>query len=241
MNRIEIAPSNCSTRDCQQYSDWAGEVERQLLPHLPGSHAERSVRAFGGRFTPILLRTIRLTTMKSSFLLKFGATATLALLVFFQVSHCLGQASIEALHAASGGSKFLSSKAFGVSNDGRIVVGHGSTGLLMGNVSFRWDVDTGAEVFAPLQRNEAFGISGDGEIIVGNADKIITLESGKKFRTIGPFRWDEINGIQLLNSSSFSRQQANGASLHGEFIVGGAADKSASKGGRHFVGMRRME
>ena len=125
----------------------------------------------------------------------------------------------------------ISSRAYGVSDDGTTVVGQ--SGGSSGSEAFRWTQASGMVGLGSLSGNgsEALGISADGSTIVGRS-----LHSSF---TIA-FRWtasDGMVGIGDLPGGEF-RSSARGVSDDGQFVVD---DSRSGNGDEAFIGRPPLE
>jgi probable HAF family extracellular repeat protein len=141
-----------------------------------------------------------------------------------------GTASFQGLGKLSG---WLQSQAWGVSGDGKVVVGQLSR-LGTDTVAFRWTATQGMLELGTLggANSEAYAASGDGSAIVGRA----TNTSGN-YR---PFRWTPTGGMQNLPSSppEFVSGDALDVSADGNAVVGlfGFAERWTATGGLEDLG-----
>ena len=106
-----------------------------------------------------------------------------------------------------GGNK---SEAFGVSDDGKIVVGY-ARDFTFDNVAFRWTADSGMQNIGTLGGigSEASGVSADGSTVVGFAS-----DSNQVYRA---FKWTEAGGMQDLGAGDYSK--ASSVSSDGTYIT----------------------
>jgi probable HAF family extracellular repeat protein len=128
---------------------------------------------------------------------------------------------------------WLQSQAWGVSGDGKVVVGQLSR-LGTDTRAFRWTATQGMLELGTLggANSEAYAASGDGSAIVGRA----TNTSGN-YR---PFRWTPTAGMQDLPSSppQFVSGDATDVSADGNAVVGlfGFAERWTLTGGLEDLG-----
>src|SRR5919108_6618237 len=139
-------------------------------------------------------------------------------------------ASFQGLGTIAGWSQ---SQAWGVSGDGKVVVGQLSR-LGSDTRAFRWTASAGMQDLGMLggANSEAYAASGDGAAIVGRA----TNSSGN-YR---PFRWTPTGGMQNLPSSppEFVSGDATDVSADGNSVVGvfGFAERWTAIGGLEDLG-----
>ena len=148
------------------------------------------------------------------------AIAVLALL--FQISVLTGARAAEliGLGDLAGGS--FTSRAFGVSADGSVVVGQGASAS--GSEAFRWTQGSGMVGLGDLAggffSSTAYSVSADGSLIVGKGSSA----SGNQ-----AFIWDATNGMrslagvltnQAVDLTGWSLSEARGVSADGLSIVG---------------------
>jgi probable HAF family extracellular repeat protein len=139
-------------------------------------------------------------------------------------------ASFQGLGTIAGWSQ---SQAWGVSGDGKVVVGQLSR-LGSDTRAFRWTASAGIQDLGTLggANSEAYAASGDGAAIVGRA----TNTSGN-YR---PFRWTPTGGMQNLPSSppEFLSGDALDVSADGNSVVGlfGFAERWTATGGLEDLG-----
>jgi len=114
-------------------------------------------------------------------------------------------ASLRWLGTLPGGSE---SRAYGVSTDGRVVVGVSS------GRAFRWTASGGMQDLGTLggNRSEAYGVSADGAVVVGWAHNA----AGQK----RAFRWTASGGMQDLGTLGGTWSEAWGVSADGAVVVG---------------------
>ena len=128
---------------------------------------------------------------------------------------------------------WLQSQAWGVSGDGKVVVGQLSR-LGTDTVAFRWTATQGMLELGTLggANSEAYAASGDGSAIVGRAKN-----TSGNYR---PFRWTPTGGMQDLPSSptQFVSGDATDVSADGNSIVGlfGFAERWTLTGGLEDLG-----
>lgn len=105
------------------------------------------------------------------------------------------------------------SQAYGVSADGRVVVGS-ATVLAGHHHAFRWDSVAGLQDMGTLGGNSstAVAVSADGNVIVGNA----SLANGD----ISVFRWTQSGGMQEIVALGGTYAHATAVSSDGTAIVG---------------------
>jgi len=141
-------------------------------------------------------------------------TAHLALLTYL----CFGDVSTAGIYRFQGlgdlpGDQFFS-KAYGVSSDGRIVVGE--TYSALGWEAFRWENGTMIGLGDLPGRafvSKGYGISADGSVIVGVSGSFFGGEA---------FRWTQSEGMKGLGDlpGSFFHSAAYAISADGSVIVG---------------------
>jgi probable HAF family extracellular repeat protein len=102
------------------------------------------------------------------------------------------------------------SEAFGVSDDGKIVVGYARDSTF-DDVAFKWTINGGMQNLGTLGGigSEASGISADGSTIVGFAS-----DSNQVYRA---FKWTEAGGMQDIGAGDYSK--ATGVSSDGSYIT----------------------
>ncbi len=110
------------------------------------------------------------------------------------------------------------SRAFGVSGDGSVIVGQTSTNGGLDHRAFRWTPAEGLQSLGTLPGGNisiAQGVSANGQVIVGNSTIPGSLNR--------PFRWTASEGMQDLGTlpGSFT-DPIHGASADGAVIVGDA-------------------
>jgi probable HAF family extracellular repeat protein len=112
------------------------------------------------------------------------------------------------------------SKAYGVSADGRVVVGgtyyyDDSEGGYYER-AFRWTASDGMQALGTLggNRSEAYGVSADGSVVVGVARNA----AGQR----RAFRWTASDGMQALGTLGGDYSEARGVSADGRVVVGWA-------------------
>jgi probable HAF family extracellular repeat protein len=115
------------------------------------------------------------------------------------------------------------SEAYGVSADGRVVVG---TAFYDGydpfgeyyyyERAFRWTASDGMQALGTLggNRSEAYGVSADGRVVVG-----WSFNAAGQRRA---FRWTASDGMQDLGTLGGDYSEARGVSADGSVVVGGA-------------------
>ncbi len=116
----------------------------------------------------------------------------------------------------------FSSFAYGVSSDGSVVVGHGTSAS--GQEAFRWTQAGGMIGLGDLDGgtfwSRAYDVSSDGSVVVGYGNSASGAEA---------FRWTESTGMQSLNDiltsngvdlTGWTLTQATGVSGDGRTIVG---------------------
>jgi probable HAF family extracellular repeat protein len=141
-----------------------------------------------------------------------------------------GTASFRGLGTLPG---WLQSQAWGVSGDGKVVVGQLSR-LGTDTVAFRWTATQGMLELGTLggANSEAYAASGDGSAIVGRAKN-----TSGNYR---PFRWTPAGGMQDLPSSppQFVSGDATDVSADGNSVVGlfGFAERWTLTGGLEELG-----
>ncbi|HCY77720.1 MAG TPA: hypothetical protein DHV28_17550 [Ignavibacteriales bacterium] len=102
------------------------------------------------------------------------------------------------------------SEAFGVSDDGKIVVGYARDSTF-DNVAFRWTMNNGMQNLGTLGGigSEASEISADGSTIVGFAS-----DSNQVYKA---FKWTEAEGMQDIGAGDYSK--ATSVSSDGTYIT----------------------
>ena len=142
----------------------------------------------------------RLTTLASACVLGLMATVP-----------CWSQ-SLTWLGTLPGGS---SSYAYGVSADGRVVVGL-ATNPAGWSRAFRWTAAGGIQDLGTLggDSSNASGVSADGRVVVGGAENAA--------RYLRAFRWTQVGGMVDLSTLSVGYSVARGVSADGRVVVGGA-------------------
>lgn len=108
------------------------------------------------------------------------------------------------------------SQAFGVSDDGRVVVGRSENAEGI-STAFRWTAEDGlvnllADVTGDDVTGTAMGASADGSVLVGSF-----APNGQGAL---PFRWTEATGVVALELSSWEDGNATGLSVDGSVVVG---------------------
>lgn len=119
---------------------------------------------------------------------------------------------------------FGPSIAYGVSADGRVVVGLSNS--LKGFEAFRWTADSGMVGLGDLPggafSSEAFGCSADGSVVCGSSDDGSAGEEGT------PFVWTASGGMEWLGTlggpTTYGQGQA--CSDDGSIIVGASQSKN---------------
>ncbi|MCX7924317.1 MAG: hypothetical protein N2554_00735 [Fimbriimonadales bacterium] len=113
------------------------------------------------------------------------------------------------------------STAYGVSADGRVVVGASRTTAGLPR-AFRWTAQTGmveiTNTLGSSNWSEAFGVSADGSTIVGYA-----LNTAQQERA---FRWTEQTGMQELGTLGGNQSRAYAAAATGTIVVGWSLDSN---------------
>jgi len=121
-------------------------------------------------------------------------------------------ASIQAIGYLPGGDH---SSAFGISDDGSVVVGEANSSS--GNYAFRWTATTGIQAlsrqFSTSTSGMAWDVSGNGAIVVG-------MDSPGSGTAFNATRWDSLYVPQDLSAGT--QAQARGANGNGTVIVGGS-------------------
>ena len=130
------------------------------------------------------------------------------------------QASLQGLGFLAGGKP--ESHAFGVSANGKVVVGESSSPD--GIIAFRWTAEEGMQSLGQINNGSfvrhAHAASGDGSVIVGWADGNDAFDGDRAFR------WTAAKGIQILGHLGghlcrFS-SRAFATSSNGQIVVGSA-------------------
>ena len=117
------------------------------------------------------------------------------------------------------------SGATGVSADGRVVVGSGTTAS--GQQAFRWTPGAGLVSLGNLpngsfKRSAACAVSADGAVIVGYGDPV-----GSGWDTLSGFRWTLADGMTDIGSLEGStRSLAWGVSADGSVVVGDSGSQA---------------
>ena len=128
-------------------------------------------------------------------------------------------ASFQGLGDLPGGA--FSSQASGVSDDGAVVVGTGTTAA--GEQAFHWTAGTGMVSLGNLPNgsflsSSASDISGDGATIVGYGNPVV---SGYNFNLFRGFRWTQAGGMGEFGSlNGATNFEATGVSSDGSVVVG---------------------
>jgi probable HAF family extracellular repeat protein len=142
---------------------------------------------------------------------------TLFIFLFSLTSNCLSQqASFQGLGDLPGG-KF-ESLAQGVSADGSVVIGTGTT--ISGKQAFRWTQTTGMVSLGNVRDSSfkeswAYNISADGSTIVGSGD------IGSGWNSYKGFYWTSDSGMANMESlHESSRYEVWALSFDGSIIVG---------------------
>lgn len=148
-------------------------------------------------------------------------SVVVSLLLCSSVTHAVQLTDFQGLGDLAGGS-FLS-RAYGVSADGSVVVGQGTSAN--GEEAFRYDAVNGMVGLGDLAggffSSQAFGVSADGSVVVGLGSTANSTEA---------FIWDETSGMQSLQDAllfngvtavtGWQLQQARAISEDGSTIVG---------------------
>jgi len=117
----------------------------------------------------------------------------------------------------------LLSSAFGMSDDGKVIVGLGWDGCAIAH-AFRWEEATGMVDLGSLngRSSRANGVSGDGRVVVGWQEDITGFRMGAKWinRT-----------MELIPGPNALLGEAFGANRDGSIIVGGGCDPSLIESG----------
>jgi probable HAF family extracellular repeat protein len=108
-----------------------------------------------------------------------------------------------------------SSWAYGVSSDGRVVVGK-AYNAAGGYRAFRWTAADGMQDLGTLggRHSVAYGVSADGLVVVGGA-----WNTARRQRA---FRWTAADGMQDLGTLGGNQSVAYGVSADGAVVVGSA-------------------
>ena len=131
------------------------------------------------------------------------------------------------------------SEAFGVSDDGCVIVGQSTSGK--GDEAFRWMCSAGMVPLGDLPggsfSSRALAVSGDGSVVIGRA----TSDSGAE-----AFIWDENNGMRSLQSvleslgidlTGWAFKEATDVSADGLTIVGwGINPQNQTEAWKAFLG-----
>lgn len=119
-----------------------------------------------------------------------------------------------------------SSRAYGVSADGRYVVGDSTTAGNVNFQAFRWSVQSGIETLGVASGgsvSQAIAASANGSVIVGRSPAPFPPGS---FGTAAAARWTSSTGMVNLGnyftSSTYQTQGATGISSDGSAVVGNA-------------------
>ena len=126
-------------------------------------------------------------------------------------------ASFQGLGDLPGGT--FSSSAKGISADGKVIVGYGTTSL--GEEAFRWTKETGMVSLGNLPDNSfkkswANKVSADGNVIVGYGDPV-----GQGWNTYKGFVWTSSEGMREIGTlDTSSRSMAFCVSADGTVIAG---------------------
>jgi uncharacterized membrane protein len=136
-----------------------------------------------------------------------------AIMILASGAPAVGQTGFLPLGQLPGGTSTLSSQAFGVSTDGRWVVGE-TASASAGSFTepFRWSAATGMQSLGPVNGSfvgVAYAVSAHGNVVVGGTP---TASGG------GPFRWTPSTGRHLLFGSASGR--ATAISHDGSVIAG---------------------
>jgi len=145
-----------------------------------------------------------------------------------------GRASAQTPYSFSGlgdlpGGNF-SSQASGISADGSVVVGFGSSSSSRVAEAFRWTEEGGMVGLGDLPggqfRSSAYGISADGSVVVGVGNL-----TGSGSAPSEAFRWTESGGMVGLGSlpGGGSQSFANGTSADGSVVVGSGNSSSGTE------------
>jgi len=125
------------------------------------------------------------------------------------------------------------SRAFGVSRDGRYVVGWSwDANTPTRTRAFRWDATTGRmEDLGDLGAggtSEAYGVSDDGRYVVGRSEKPIwDPNAGRFIIWMRAFRWDATNRqMQDLGTLGGDTAEAYGISANGRYVVGFSSNEN---------------
>ncbi len=135
---------------------------------------------------------------------------------------CFGDVSLAAicnfqgLGDLSGGNFY--SKAYGISADGRVIVGESKSALGEPFEAFRWENDVMSSLTAPgdpFFASSAYAVSADGSVVVG-------LGYSQTRPYSEAFRWTASGGVQGLGGFPpvFAGSRAYGMSADGSVIVG---------------------
>jgi probable HAF family extracellular repeat protein len=161
----------------------------------------------------------RLTTLASVCVLGLMATVP-----------CWSQ-SLTWLGTLPGGS---SSYAYGVSADGRVVVGL-ATNPAGWSRAFRWTAAGGIQDLGTLggDSSNASGVSADGRVVVGGAENAA--------RYLRAFRWTQVGGMVDLSTLSVGYSVARGVSADGRVVVGGAENAAGNFRAFRWTASGRMQ
>jgi probable HAF family extracellular repeat protein len=131
-------------------------------------------------------------------------------------------ATFQRLGDFSGGN--FGSMALGVSADGSVVVGSGTTAA--GQQAFRWSLTTGMVSLGnlpdgSLRQTSALSVSADGSVIVGYGDP------GSGWDNYKNFRWTQSTGMASLGSlNGATHNIAFGVSADGSVVVGDSVQQA---------------
>jgi probable HAF family extracellular repeat protein len=145
--------------------------------------------------------------------------------------------SAQALAQAPGLENIGAGVAFGISADGRVVVGQRAVSISGSapsgaTAAFRWTQEGGMETLGTLSSSvisAASAANADGSVIVGTTNAF-TLDNSRRHA----FRWTSagMQDLGTLNGGTFS--VGRGVSADGSVVVGEAADGALNNAGRAF-------
>jgi probable HAF family extracellular repeat protein len=153
----------------------------------------------------------RATTLRIAWAVLFGL-ASLAL-------PSVGAASSFRGLIGSAGASPERVEAYGISNDGRVVVGELRMAGVVRGEAFRWTAEAGFERLGILgggnQKSAALGVSADGSVVVGTSTSPLS-NYGEAFR------WERSTGMIGLGDlpGGYSESHATAVSADGSVVVG---------------------
>lgn len=135
-----------------------------------------------------------MTTRERSW--RFGTRmGTMLGLATFAVAGSAQGVSFRGIGDLAGGETY--SQAWGVSGDGRVVVG--TSYSADGRQATRWDVESGLQGLGILPGGGVYALgraaSQDGSVVVGITDSALSIDSHEG---VEAFRWDAVGGLQSL-------------------------------------------